>query len=233
MARLARLSIGGYPHLVLQRAGARPLMADDLDAGRLLAAVREAMQGAAVALHGYALLPQALWLLVTPAAPNSLGLAMQAIGRRYVRAYHARHGGRGALFEGRYRAAIVEPDAHFLDALQFVETQPLRDGLAQSAEDFRWTSFRHHAGFAADPALQDHALYWALGNTPFERQAAYRTIVQAGLASAVTARLDRALAGGWVIGSDTFLRHIEPRCPRRATPARAGRPRRAAAAATR
>jgi putative transposase len=230
MARLARLSIGGYPHVVLQRAGARPLFADDADAERLLAAVREAMQDAQVALHGYSMLPQAMWLLVTPADGRALGVALQAIGRRYVRAYHARHGGRGALFESRYRAAIVEPDAHFLGALQYVETQPVRAGLALSAEDYRWTSFRQHAGFAADTALQDHSLYWALGNTPFERQAAYRSVVQAGLAPAEIDRIDRALAGGWVVGSDAFLRHIAPHCARRPAPARAGRPRRTAAA---
>jgi putative transposase len=215
---------------VLQRAGARPLITDDADAGRLLAVLRATVQDTGSALHGYALLPQALWLLVTPADAQALGVALQAIGRRYVRAYHARHGGRGALFEGRYRAAIVEPEAHFLGALQFVETQPVRAGLVPSAEDYRWTSFRQHGGFAADPALQDHALYWALGNTPFERQAAYRSIVQAGLAAADVDRFERALAGGWVVGTETFLRHIAPQCARRAVPARAGRPRRAAAA---
>lgn len=228
MARLARLSIGGYPHLVLQRAVARPLVADDVDAERLLAVVRNATQDAQVALHGYSLLPQALWLLVTPADARALGLVLQDVGRRYVRAYHARHGGRGALFESRYRAAIVEPDAHFLGALQYVETQPVRAGLALSAEDYRWTSFRQHAGFAADPVLQDHSLYWALGNTPFERQATYRSIVQGGLASAEIDRLDRALTGGWVVGSDAFLRQISPHCARRAVPAQAGRPRRTA-----
>jgi len=230
MARLARLSIGGFPHLVLQRGGARPLIADDADAGRLLAVVRDAMQDAQVALHGYALLPQALWLLATPADARALGLALQSIGRRYVRAYHTRHGGRGALFEGRYRAAVVEPDPHFLSALQYVETQAVRGGFAPAAEDYRWTSFRQHAGFAADPALQDHAQYWALGNTPFERQAAYRSVVEAGLAAADVDRFDRALTGGWVVGSPAFLRHIAPHCTRRAVPARAGRPRRAEAA---
>jgi putative transposase len=228
MARLARLSIGGYPHLVLQRSGPQQLVTDEPDAEQLLAALREAMRDGQVALHGYALLPQAMWLLATPADPRALGCALQAVGRRYVRAYHARHGGRGALFEGRYRAAIVEPDALFLSALQFVETQPVRTGLVAAAEDYRWSSFRHHAGFGADPFLQDHALYWTLGNTPFERQAAYLAAVQTGLPASDAGRFDQALAGGWVAGSAAFLDLIAPHCVRRAAPSRAGRPRRAA-----
>ncbi|HQR57326.1 MAG TPA: transposase [Burkholderiaceae bacterium] len=229
MARLARLSIGGFPHLVLQRSGPRPLVVDDVDAGRLLAAMRESMSGGHVALHGYALLPHALWLLVTPADARALGLALQAVGRRYVRAYNDRHAGRGALFDGRYRAAILEPESAFLGALQFVETQPVRAGLVAAAEEYRWSSFRHHAGFASDPMLQDHSLYWALGNTPFERQVAYRAAVHAGLAQGDVARFDRALAGGWVVGSDAFVRSIAPQCARRPAPGRAGRPRRPAA----
>ena len=74
--------------------------------------------------------------------------------------------------------------------------------------------------------LQDHTLYWALGNTPFERQIAYRAAVHAGLAQAEVTRFDKALAGGWVVGSDAFVRSIEPQCARRPVPARAGRPRR-------
>lgn len=225
MARLVRLSIGGYPHLVLQRSGPRPLVTDESDAQRLLAAVREAMREGQVALHGFALLPHAIWLLATPVDSRALGRAMQAVGRRYVRAYHTRHGGRGSLFEGRYRAAVVEPEEHFLGALHFVEIQPVRAGVTSSAESYRWSSYRHHAGVATDPSLQDHAHYWILGNTPFERQAAYRAVVHAGLSSAESDRFDRALAGGWVVGSDAFLRQIAPYCARRASPARAGRPR--------
>jgi putative transposase len=225
MARLARLSIGGYPHLVLQRSGPRPLVVDDIDVERMLAALREAMGAGHVAIHGYALTPHALWLIATPPDASALGLAMQAMGRRYVRSYNDRHAGRGALFDGRYRAAILEPDSAFLGALQFVETQPVRAGLVAAAEDYRWSSFPHHAGFASDSTLQDHSLYWALGNTPFERQVAYRAAVHAGLGSADVARFDKALAGGWVVGSDAFVREIAPQCSRRPMPGRAGRPR--------
>jgi putative transposase len=231
MARLARLSLGGFPHLVLQRSGPRPLVVDDVDAGRLLAAMRESMSAGHVALHGYALMPHALWLLATPADARALGLSLQAVGRRYVRAYNDRHAGRGALFDGRYRAAILEPESAFLDALQFVETQPVRAGLVAAAEDYRWSSFRHHAGLASDPLLKDHSLYWALGNTPFERQVAYRAAVHDGLVQADIARFDKALGGGWVVGSDAFVRSIAPQCARRPVPARAGRPRRPSAPA--
>jgi putative transposase len=225
MARLARLTLGGYPHLVRLRTGARPLLHDDVDAGRLLADLRAAAGDARVAIHGYALLPEALWLLATPEDAGGLGRLLQALGRTYVRAYNHRHGGRGALFDGRYRAAVVEPGATLLAALHYVETQPVLAGRAAAPADYPWSSYRHHAGVVVDPVVRVHSLVWALGNTPFERQATHRVAVERGVGAAQATQFERALAGGWALGSDAFLTRIEPLCSRRPRPGRPGRPR--------
>jgi putative transposase len=225
MARLARLSIGGYPHLVAQRAGARAVVTNDDDAGQLLSVLRAAMAEADVGLHGYALLPRGLWLLATPADAHGLGRAMQAIGRRYVRWVNDRRREKGGLFDGRYRAALLEPESELIPALRYVESQPVLAGLAAAPEESRWSSCRHHVGLATDAWLADHAVYWALGNTPFERQAAYRAFLHQGVSAAEAARLERALTGGWVLGSKTFVRQIAPLCSRRPERSHAGRPR--------
>ena len=227
MARLARLAVGGYPHLVVQRSGSRALFADDVDAGLLLETLQNAAVEAGVALHGYALLPRGLWLLATPGEADGVGRTMQAIGRRYVRWINDRRGERGGLFAGRYRAALLEADTQLREALRFVEWQPVLTGLAHSPEDYRWSSCRHHVGLVADPGVRVHPLYWALGNTPFERQAAYRAWLGAGPGSGCSEQFERALSGGWVLGSTEFVRQIEHLCPRRPQRAPAGRPRRA------
>jgi putative transposase len=230
MARLARLSVGGYPHLVAHLSGARPVLLDDEDGSGLFDVVRDSMAGAEVSLHGYALLPQGIWLLATPIDGASLGRAMQAIGRRYVRRVNDRRGERGSLFGARYRAAVLEPEAELLPALRYVELRPVMMGLTTMPADYRWSSCRHHVGLTSDQRLQGHALYWALGNTPFERQAAYRRFLEPGVGADEAARFERALAGGWVVGSRAFLQQIAHLCPRRPQPSRAGRPRRDRAA---
>jgi putative transposase len=225
MARLARLSIGGYPHLIAQRAGARAVVVDDEDANQLLDVLRAAMAEVGVGVHGYALQPQGLWLLATPADAHGLGRAMQSIGRRYVRWVNDRRRERGGLFDGRYRAALLEPETELLSALRYVESQPVLAGLAATPEELRWSSCRHHVGLATDPWLTDHPVYWALGNTPFERQAAYRTFLHHGVSTADAMRLKQALTGGWVLGSRAFVRQIAPLCSRRPERSQAGRPR--------
>lgn len=226
MARLARLSIGGYPHLVVQRSDARPIVSDGVESARLLVLLREAAAAAKVALHGYALLPQAAWLVATPADGVGLGRLMQAVGRRYVRWVNQRRGGAGSLFGGRYRAALLEPETMFLDALRYVEARPVTCGVVEWPQDYAWSSYRHHVGLASDPAIEDHPVYWALGNTPFDRQAAYRARAQQPLSSAVADGFERALRGGWVVGSPEFVRRISLSCPRRPVRAQPGRPRR-------
>jgi putative transposase len=228
MARLARLALGGLPHLIVQRSTARRVLVDDEEGGRLLAVLRDAAAEHGVAVHGYALLPHAVWLLATPAEAPGIGRTMQSIGRRYVRWLNDRRGEHGGLFSGRYRAALLQPDAELLPALRYVEMQPVMTGLAVSPEEYRWSSCRHHVGLAADTALRMDAVYWALGNTPFERQAAYRGFLQAGVAADSAVRFEKALAGGWVLGAPEFLRQIASVCPRRPQRARAGRPRRGA-----
>lgn len=225
MARLARLSLGGYPHIVAQHAGARAVVVDDVDAQQLLGVLRAATAEAGVALHGYALLQRAVWLLATPADTHGLGRAMQSIGRRYVRWVNDRRREKGGLFDGRYRAALLEPDAELISALRYVESQPVHAGLVAVPEEYRWSSCRQHVGLASDPGLADHPLYWALGNTPFERQAAYRTFLHHGVSNAEAKRLERALTGGWVLGSKAFVRQIAPMCSRRPERSQAGRPR--------
>jgi putative transposase len=229
MARLARLAVGGLPHLVVQRSTARSVLVDDEEGGRLLEVLRDAAAEHDVAVHGYALLPRALWLLATPAEARGIGCTMQSIGRRYVRWLNDRRGERGGLFSGRYRAALLQPEAELLPALRYVEMQPVITGVTSVPEDYRWSSCRHHVGLAADTALRMDAAYWALGNTPFERQATYREFLHAGVTTDSAVRFEQALAGGWVLGAPEFLRQVAAVCPRRPQRARPGRPRRAAA----
>ena len=230
MARLARLSIGGYPHLVAQHSAARSIVTDGAESERLLSLLREESAVLRVALHGYSLLPYGMWLVATPADGASLGRLMQSVGRRYVRWINDRRGGGGTLFGGRYRAAILEPETAFLDALRYVEWRPVTVRVVESPEAYTWSSYRHHVGLGSVTGIQEHPLYWALGNTPYERQAAYRELAQSPLSDQSVVQLEAALRGGWVVGSPAFLRKIEPECARRPARARAGRPRAPASA---
>jgi putative transposase len=223
MARLARLSIEGELHLILQRGNnAQPVFLDDADRASYLEKLLASAPASGLAVHGYALLPNQVHLLATPAAPDSLSQCMQTLGRRYVAAFNRRHGRSGTLWEGRFRATVIESDRYFLDALVFVESAGERQGLAAGPTA---SSAPHHLGLLRDPVITEHRGFWVLGNTPFEREAAYRQRLAQGLSAAQVDELSQAQQKGWVLGSPAFLAAMAHRTPRPLAPRPRGRPR--------
>ena len=221
MARLPRLVIPGQAHLLIQRAIDRqPIFEDAEDLDLLTEVLRLALVDEQVQLHAYALHTQELLLLATPAQPQSLARLMQTIGRRYVGAFNRKHGRSGTLWNGRFRAAPVEPGEPLLTTMAWIE----QDGEPGAA-----TSAAHHLGSCRDPLVTDPPAYWSLGNTPFAREAAWRERLSRGSTSAQDARLRRAARGGWALGSAGFVavagasgRPAAPRAPGRPARCNAG-----------
>jgi putative transposase len=170
-------------------------------------------------------MPNHAHLLITPAHAGDLGRAMQCLGRRYVRWFNDRHRRVGALFEGRYRSSVVDADRYLLACMRYVELNPVRAKLCERPADFRWSSHRHHVGLAVDPLVTDHQIYWGLGNTPFERQAAYLGLFERGPGSEELDRIRKSAHGGWLLASPEVAAQIERTVVRPTTERRAGRPR--------
>lgn len=228
MARLPRLGLAGWPHLVVQRVHDGQLLArDDHDRTALLNALKEASRQHGLAIHAYALAPDHLHLLATPTADDSLSLVMQALGRRYVAAYNRRHGRQGGLWAGRYRSTIVDAARYLLDAMVFVEQHALRAGQVLRVQDDPWSSVQHHLGLKTDLLVSDHTLFWALGNTPFEREAAWRRRLEAGLVAAELLAMTQAMHKGWALLPECDAAKLAAVVGRRLTPCQRGRPRKA------
>lgn len=225
MARQPRLVIPGETHYVVQQALAgQPAFRDQDDYKTYLDWLRLASRQFKVAIHAYALLPEEVHLLLTPGEGSALGQMMQWIGRQYVPYYNARYQRGGTLWQGRYRATAIEAQTHLLACCRFLETAPVRHGLCASPSDYPWSTCRHHVGLQSDAAVTDHPLYWGLGNTPFEREAIYRSITEQALTSAEISLLDSALRKGWPLGSEAFKTRLEKESERRVRPAQRGRP---------
>lgn len=225
MARLPRLCIPGELHYVVQRGHNRqPVFLGDADRQSFLQALRDAAAEHRLSLHAYALLETEIQLLATPQEADSLSRAMQALGRRYVAGFNRRHGRSGTLWEGRFRGAVIESERYFLSALQVVETAPVRVGLALTADTWPWSSAAHHLGVKRDPVITDHPLYWRLGNTPFDREAAYRRALEAGVSVGDSRALQEASIKSWALGSPAFLQRLGERTARPLVVRRRGRP---------
>lgn len=226
MARLPRLLVPGHLHLLIQRsAGGVPVFQGDADFQLYLEALRELAREHEVAVHAYALLPTQVLMLLTPAKMDSLSRLMQAQGRRFGAAYNRAHGRSGVLWEGRYRATVVEAEAFGLSCVQFVEAAPWRAGCCVAPADYPWSSAAHHVGRRSDPLVTEHALHWRLGNTPFEREAFYKESQHQLQTEPLQRRIEDAALKGWALGSAAFIADLANLTSRRLTAKAQGRPR--------
>ena len=225
MARLPRLVLAGHAHHLLQRGhNAQPVFVDDEDRRLYLQALQDAARAHAVQVLAYALLDNEVQLLLRPQQAAALSRAMQAAGRRYVAAFNRRHGRSGTLWEGRFRAGVVQPGTPVLQSLLLIDALPARRGLAASAQTSRWSSAPHRLGLMRDPLVSDPEEFWRLGNTPFEREAAYAALLAQGLDAATRQRIEHAAAHGWALGSAQFVAELEAQLQRAARPRARGRP---------
>lgn len=216
MARLPRLLLPGHAHVVLQRAhGGRAVFVDDADRQRYLEGLRDAAAATGVTVHAYALGDDGVRLLLTPGEGDALSRCLQAVGRRYVSTYNRTHAQRGTLWDGRFRCGVVEDGAPRLLALRWIDGQ---SGATSAAQ---------RSGGPREGWLSDPPEYWSLGNTPFDREAVYRTLLVQGVPAADRARLEAASAGGWTFGSPAFASEVAAQVGRPAQPRPRGRPPRA------
>ena len=209
MARLPRLTLSGQPHHVIQWGHNRQaIVLDDADRTQWLSLLRDSLATYRVALHAWALLDPHFHLLLTPETSDGLSQALQSLGRRYAAYFNRRHGRSGALWEGRFRAGLVEPGESQLQVMQLIEQHAWRSGLSAAPEVSPWSSLDHHLGRVRDALISDGQVWWSLGNTPFEREGAWRRRLEEGQLPAVVQAAAQAARRGKPWGSPSYLQHM-------------------------
>ncbi len=226
MARLPRLYVPGQAQLVHSTfsnallSHAESLLPATLD--DLVNWLHEESARRKVLIHGFSVSYSGVALLATPSDALGLPQVMQSLGRNLAAKLRI-----GSVFSGRYRSAIPEPCKWTLPALVWVErlvqqAQPLLD-----PETWRWSSCSTLTGSCLQPLswIAFHKDYWALGNTPFDRQARYRSMLTEGNSRAQNLEIEHAIRGQWALGSQAFITSLEPTANRRLLPGQRGRPR--------
>jgi putative transposase len=230
MARLPRFVLPGYPQHVIQRGNNRQsILRDEEDYWFLWGRLRDAAAKFDCDVHAYVLMPNHFHLLLTPWHDHSIGKMMQYTGRYFVQHVNSRYGRTGTLWEGRYRATLLDPQAYLLGVSRYIETNAVRAGLVPTPDAYDWSSYPANALGIEDELTSPHPLYLALGDTAARRQSAYRDGCRAPLDEALIGRVRAATNKAWVLGDEGFCREVEEKLNRRARPRPRGGDRRSAA----
>jgi putative transposase len=149
---------------------------------------------------------------------------MQSIGRIYVQYFNSSYRRTGTLWEGRYKAAIVDDERYLLTCMRYIELNPVRAQMVSSPGEFPWSSYSANACGTADDLVEPHAIYRRLGPSPKTRQAAYRQLFCSAIPEADMCGIRDATQHAWALGSMAFRREIAA-LGRRAERLPMGRPR--------
>ncbi|MEA3639238.1 MAG: transposase [Lamprobacter sp.] len=230
MARLPRFVLPGFPQHVIQRGNNhQAILRDEEDYWFLWGRLRDAAAKFQCEIHAYVLMPDHFHLLLTPWQQDGIGKLMQYTGRYFVQHVNGRYQRKGTLWEGRYRATLLDPQACLLPVSRYIETNAVRTELVSTAEDYDWSSYAANALGVEDELAIPHPVYRALGDNLSQQQQAYRALFEYPLSQKLVDRIRAATNKAWVLGDERFCQAIEDKLNRRAKPRPRGGDRRSAA----
>jgi len=225
MPRRPRIFVPGHPVHVIQRGNNKgQVFFGPKDAQTYLDWLKEAADEHGLAVHVYVLMSNHIHLLVSPETVHALPRAMRDLNWRFSRHINGTQARTGSLWEGRYRASLIEAEDYFFACSRYIELNPVRAGLAPSPGAYRWSSYKANAEGKADPVVTPHAVYEALGSTPETRTAAYRALFEGTLSEASLTAIRDAVNGGFPLGQDPFMAFVSRHAGHPVTQRKRGRP---------
>lgn len=225
MARRSRFSFPGLPQHLIQRGNNRQIaFFAEADYRFYLKCLGGAARKYGCLIHAYVLMTNHVHLLATPLERYALSRTMQHLGRRYVRYVNDVYRRTGTLWEGRFKASLVDTESYFLRCCRYIEFNPVRARIATMPDDYRWSSYRCHALGMHDGLISTHEEYERLGHSAEQRQLAYQELFRAELSRIELEQIRTTVNQGWPLGSDRFKNEIEQALGRAASPPKRGRP---------
>ena len=160
MARLPRYVIPGQPQHVIQRGNNRDIIfVADEDYRFYLQKLEDACKKYNCDIHAYVLMTNHVHLLLTPQSENGISQVMQSLGRSYVQYFNFRYRRSGTLWEGRYKATLLDSESYLLTCSRYIELNPVRAQMVKDPGEYPWSSFGFNALGQADNLITPHAVY--------------------------------------------------------------------------
>jgi putative transposase len=226
MPRKPRFTLPGIPQHVIQRGNNRePCFLAEPDYRRYLDDAQVSAEKYACRIHAYVLMTNHVHLLITPMREQGIADMMQALGRRYVYYINKSYRRTGTLWEGRYKASLIDSEAYLLTCMRYIELNPLRAQMVSHPGEYRWSSYAANAQGRVDALLSPHPLYTALGPTVHDRQEVYRELFRHHMDNDLLHEIRQALNHELVLGRSYFKDKIEAMTQRQTRLGLPGRPR--------
>jgi len=216
MARLPRFTLPGQPQHVIQRGNNRQnIFKKKSDYQYYLEKLHAAAKQHQCDIHAYVLMTNHVHILVTPHSENGIGKMMQVIGRYYVQYFNYNYKRTGTLWEGRYKATLIDTEQYLLTCMRYIELNPVRaKGMVSHPKDYPWSSYSCNAEGELNTLVTPHNEYKRLGKIATQRQTYYRQLFRARIPETTLEAIREATNKAWVLGNDRFKNRMKKKLER-------------------
>ena len=201
MARIARIVVPGYPHHITQRGNRRQqTFFNDGDYQTYIELMSHWCRKYAVEIWGYCLMPNHIHAVVIPSDESGLATHFRALHSGYAKYINASRGWKGHLWQERFFSAVMD-ETHTLCALRYVEMNPVRAGLCDRPEEWRWSSVHANLGDRSDGITDT--------NTTRKIVPDWRSYLNVPDSARVRDQLRKRTRDGRPAGDDAFVDRLE------------------------
>jgi REP element-mobilizing transposase RayT len=206
MTRPLRIEYPGAVYHVTSRGNRKAVIFEnDADRRAFLRILASAVERYRWICHAYCLMGNHYHLLIeTPEANLSMG--MRQLNGVYTQRFNKAHDAVGHLFQGRFKAIVVDKDSYLLELCRYIVLNPVRSGMVDGPEKWPWSSYLATAGMASPPAFL--TVQWILRQFHQESKEArncYERFVFSGMGKPIPWN---DLRGRMLLGKDEFVRQV-------------------------
>ena len=208
MARKTRLHyIGAVYHVMVRGNGGQNIFAADDDRCRFYLFLQEGVEKFGHRIHAFCLMNNHVHLAMQ-VGEKPLSRIMQNLCFRYTQWVNSRQKRVGHLFQGRYKAIVVDADAYLVELVRYIHLNPVRAKLVESPEDYPWSGQRTYMGYEQLPWLTTD---WVLSQFAQRLKTArkrYGEFVKYGENEGHRQEFHSGTSEGRILGDDTFIERV-------------------------
>jgi len=208
MARKPRLHVpGGLYHVMLRGNGGQDIFVVFEDRYHLYLLIQQGVERYGHRIHGFCCMTNHIHLAIQVAEAPLSGI-MQNLSFRYTRWINTRQARTGHLFQGRYKAILVDANDYLLELVRYIHLNPVRAGMVANPEDYEWSGHMAYLGMETLPWLETDWVLSQFAKRLKTCRKRYEAFVRAGIEEGYRQEFHHGGEDGRVLAGDRFLEQV-------------------------
>jgi REP element-mobilizing transposase RayT len=205
MSRKPRIHFSGaIYHVMLRGNGGRDIFSSSADRSKMLFLLQEGVERFGHRIHAFCLMSNHVHL-VMEVGEIPLSKIIQNLSFRYTRYVNAINKESGHLFQGRYKAILIDADSYLLQLVRYIHCNPVRAKLVRHCEEFQWSSHGAYSGNVSIPWLTTDLVWRQFADQPHKAIMGYNDFVRQGESEERRRDFHSGSSEGRILGDDVFV----------------------------